>query len=138
MADDDADVYNAADYQWPDANRVVPPGAGAEPAAPEATGSEEISVDGQPVIVEGDGGETLETTRSLTGYEEMVAAVNVPSVDGEPVILPVEGDGGETNRESDDDCFMPPNMTAELADILQLSGGYLNSNALCILLRIPL
>ena len=136
MADDDADVYNDDDYQWPDANRVVvPPGAGAEPAAP---GSEEISVDGQPVIVEGEGGETLETTRSLTGTEEMVAAVNVPSVDGEPVIQPVEGDGGETNRESDDDWVMLPNMTAEFTTILQLSGGYLNCNALCILMCMPL
>ena len=138
MTDDDADVYNDDDYQWPDANRVVvPPGAGAEPAAPEATGSEEISVDGQPVIVEGDGEETLETTRSLTGTEEMVATVNVPSVDGEPVIQPVEGDGGETNRESDDDCMLP-NMTAEFTTMLQLSGGYLNCNALCILMCMPL
>ena len=114
MADDVADVYNAADYQWPNANRVVPPGAGAEPAAPEATGSEEISVDGQPVIVEGDGGETLEKTRSHTS----TVAV--------------------TDRVSDDDCFMLSNMTVELVNIPQLSGGYLNSNALCILLRIPL
>ena len=79
--------------------------------------------------------------RSLTGSEEIsvkVAAVDVPSVDGQPVIQPVEGDGGETDRESDDDCFMLPNMTAELTNILQLTGGYWNSNALCILMRMPL
>ena len=112
-----------------------------EPGAQEAEG--ELRKEGEPraekeSTIKGDVGETLETTRSLTGTEEMVATVNVPSVDGEPVIQPVEGDGGETNRESDDDCFMLTNMTAELANIPQLSGGYLNSNALCILLRIPL
>ena len=109
-----------------------------EPGAQEAEG--ELRKEGEPraekeSTIKGDVGETLETTRSHTS-----------------TVNPVEGDGGETlektrshtstvavtDRVSDDDCFMLSNMTVELVNIPQLSGGYLNSNALCILLRIPL
>ena len=87
-----------------------------EPGAQEAEG--ELRK-GEPraekeSTIKGDGGDTLEKTRSHTS----TVAV--------------------TDRVSDDDCFMLTNMTAELANIPQLSGGYLNNNALCILLHIPL
>ena len=97
---------------------LVPPGA--EPAALEATGSEEISV-------------------------KVVPAVDVPAVDGQSV----EGGGGETietssltstvaQTECDGDCFMLPNLTDEFTNILQFSGGYLDTNALCVLMGMPL
>ena len=92
----------------------------AELVALEATGSEEISVkvpavdvriiDGNQV--EGDGVKTLETTMSLTSTVTMA--------------------------DCDGDFFKLPSITAELRLLPQLSGGYMNNNATCILLGLPL
>jgi len=94
----------------------------AELPALEATGSEEISVkvpavdvriiDGNQV--EGDGLKTLETTMSLTSTFS------------------------DTMADCDGDFFKLPSMTAELRLLPQLSGGYMNNNATCILLGLPL
>ena len=114
----------------------------------EATGSDDVVV--SPLEAEHvaldlvpPGAEpALEATEEIS---VMVPAVDVPAVDGQSV----EGSGGETiERRSltstatvsdcDGDFFKLPNMTAELTPSLQLSGGYLNCNALCILLGLPL
>ena len=76
---------------------------------------------------------------------DFVPAVDVPAVDGQSV----EDGGGETIEtssltstvaqiECDGNFCKLPNMTAEFTTILQLSGGYLNCNALCILMCMPL
>ena len=67
-------------------------------------------MDGHPV--EGEGGKTLETTMSLTSPVRMA--------------------------DCDGDFFKLPSMTAELTRIPQRFGGYMNENALCILLGLPL
>ena len=67
-------------------------------------------IDGHPV--EGDGGKTLETTMSLT------STVTITDYDG--------------------DFFKLPSMTAELTPMPQRFGGYMNDNAMCILLGMSL
>jgi hypothetical protein len=62
--------------------------------------------------VEGDGVKTLETTMSLTSTVTMA--------------------------DCDGDFFKLPSITAELRLLPQLSGGYMNNNATCILLGLPL
>jgi hypothetical protein len=69
-------------------------------------------IDGHPV--EGKGGKTLETTMSLTS--------TVPT----------------TMTDCDGDFFKLPSMTAELTPMPQRFGGYMNDNAMCILLSLPL
>ena len=147
----DEEEDDNADYRWPDAHDnpapteatgdelVSPveadhaeadhvpgtaldlvPSPKAEPAALEATGSEEISVKVLDVdirVVDGhqvecDGGKTLERTMSRT------STVTMPDCDG--------------------DFFKLPSETAELKPMPQLIGGYMNNNATCILLGLPL
>jgi len=140
----DEEEDDNADYRWPDAHDnpapteatgdelVSPveadhaeaddlvPSPKAEPAALEATGSEEISVKVLDVdirVVDGhqvecDGGKTLERTMSRT------STVTMPDCDG--------------------DFFKLPSETAELKPMPQLIGGYMNTNATCILLGLPL